>query len=80
MFPFFSFLFFFSSTKLESKRIEQILTSGGFWHWWEVVGEESRRVNEVQIMCTHISKCKNETCRNYSRKVGEGDVGEEWRG
>jgi hypothetical protein len=34
------------------------------WHWWEgeVVGKRGRRVNKVQIMYTHICKCKNDTC------------------
>jgi hypothetical protein len=28
----------------------------------EVAGKEDRRVNRVQRMCTHICKCKNDTC------------------
>jgi hypothetical protein len=34
-------------------------------------GEEMRkgcrRVNIVQILCTHVCKWKNDTCGNYSR-------------
>jgi hypothetical protein len=39
----------------------------------EDVGKGSRRVNIVQILCTHICKCKNE-------KNEKGDTGEWWRG
>jgi hypothetical protein len=28
----------------------------------EVMGKGGRRVNVVQKMCTHVSKCKNDTC------------------
>jgi hypothetical protein len=33
----------------------------------------------VQILCTHVCKCKNETCLNCSRNGGRGDLGE-WYG
>jgi hypothetical protein len=29
-----------------------------------------RMVNAVQKMCTHVCKCKNDTCLNYSRNQG----------
>jgi hypothetical protein len=28
----------------------------------EVVGKGGRRVNTMQKMCTHVYKCKNDTC------------------
>jgi hypothetical protein len=47
---------------MENRRVEQVLSS-----WLvPVVGEDvrsgSRRVNIVQILCTHICKWRNETC------------------
>jgi hypothetical protein len=41
----------FSSTKSEDKRVEQVLPGGE-----GSVGEV------VQVMYTHVSKCKNDTC------------------
>jgi hypothetical protein len=56
-----SFIIFyvFSSTKLENR-----FCLGGGWHWWEQRdgGERGRRMNMVQIMYTHVCKCKNDTC------------------
>jgi hypothetical protein len=54
---------FSSFTKLENKKAEQVLsdgfgTSGG---GVEDVGKGCRRVNIMQILCTHICKWKNET-------------------
>jgi hypothetical protein len=37
------------------------------------------RVNMVQILCTHVSKCKNDTC-DYSRNGGLGRRAEEIKG
>jgi hypothetical protein len=34
--------------------------AGGCWYQWE--GERCRRVNMVQILCTHICIWKNDTC------------------
>jgi hypothetical protein len=47
----------------------------------EVAEKEGRRVNMVQILCTHKYKCENDTCSHYSRN-GEGGQGkrELWRG
>jgi hypothetical protein len=42
---------FFSSTKLENKRAEQVLPGSGEWRW-------SGR--QAQMMYTHVSKCKND--------------------
>jgi hypothetical protein len=57
---------FFYSTKSENRRAEQILPRRrcGVWHWWEGRhgGERGRRMNMVQIMYTHVCKCKNDTC------------------
>jgi hypothetical protein len=33
----------------------------------DVAGKGGRRMNTVQKMCTHVCKCKNDNCRNYSR-------------
>jgi hypothetical protein len=44
VFLFFIFYVFFS-TKSQNKRVEQVLAVGGGW---------------VQIMCTHVSKYKND--------------------
>jgi hypothetical protein len=35
-------------------------------------------VKVVQMMCPHVSKCKNDTCWNCSRKPGQGEE-EQWR-
>jgi hypothetical protein len=42
------FFYLFSSTKLENRRVEQVLL-GGWWHQWEgeVVGKGGRRMNMV---------------------------------
>jgi hypothetical protein len=36
--------------------------SVGISGWWGGGWERGRRVNTVQIMCTHVHKCKNDTC------------------
>jgi hypothetical protein len=58
MFFFLSFFFY--------KIGEQDRTgpAGEGWHQWERGGgrERGRRMNMVQIMCTHVCKCKNDTC------------------
>jgi hypothetical protein len=50
---FFLLSFVFSSTKLENRRAEQVLPGGWGGGWKREV---------VQIMYTHVSKCKNNTC------------------
>jgi hypothetical protein len=50
------FFLFFSSTKLENRRVEEVCVLG------EVVEKGCRRVNMVQILCTYICRCKNDTC------------------
>jgi hypothetical protein len=63
--------FFFSFTKLENRRVKQVLpgvgggTSGKGRGGW-------RRVNMVQILCIHVCKWKNEICWNCSRNQGRG--------
>jgi hypothetical protein len=54
--------------------VEQVISGGrvGTSGAEEVAGKGSRRVNMVQKMCTHVCKCKNDTCRNYSRNGGKG--------
>jgi hypothetical protein len=41
-----------------------------------VVGKRDRRMNMVQKMCTHVCKCKNNSCWNHSRNQGRRDKGE----
>jgi hypothetical protein len=53
---------YFSFTKLENRRVEQVL-------WREVLGtswgggsrERGRKMNMVQIICTHVCKFKNDS-------------------
>jgi hypothetical protein len=62
---FFCFIFsLFFSYKIENRRVEQDLAREEGWHQWErgSVGEWGRRVNTVQKLCTHVSKCKNDNC------------------
>jgi hypothetical protein len=59
---------FFSFTKSDNRRVEQVLpknvsTSGR----GEEVEKEYWRVNVVQILCTHVCKWENDTCGNYSK-------------
>jgi hypothetical protein len=51
------------------------------WFWikllkqfnWESKAFSTRRMNMGQILCTHLCKCKNATCWNYSRNAaGQG--------
>jgi hypothetical protein len=52
---------FFFFTKLENRRVEQVLFGG--WFQWKVKDIETgyRRVNMVQVLCTNVCKWKNET-------------------
>jgi hypothetical protein len=66
--------FCFVFSKIENRKIKQILSGG--WYQCKRIGckERCRRVNAVEILCTHVRKWKNETCRNYSRNRGhEGE-------
>jgi hypothetical protein len=63
----FSFFIFYllSSTKLKNRRVEQVLHAWGdvgIHGRGEVAGKRGRRMNMVQIMCTHECKYKNDTC------------------
>jgi hypothetical protein len=42
----------------------------------EVVRKQNRIVNMVQKLCTHVCKCKNDTCLNCSRNGDGGGVKE----
>jgi hypothetical protein len=54
---------FFSFTKSENRRAEQVLLGGvGNSGSGEDVGKVCRRVNMVQILCGHVCKWKNGTC------------------
>jgi hypothetical protein len=75
-------LYFFSSTKLENRRSEQVLPWGREgWHQWQGRGGEKgdRRVNIVQKMCIQVYKCKNDTVETVPG-IGEWGKGEWWRG
>jgi hypothetical protein len=65
---------FFSFTKSENKRAEQILRGGvGTSGRGEIMGKGHGRVNIVQILCTHVCKWKNDTCWNYSKNGRNGE-------
>jgi hypothetical protein len=71
-------LSFFSFTKSENRRAEQVLpgevgTSGR----GEEAGKGCKKVNMMHILCTHVCKWKNDTCWNYSRP-GEGEDRQWW--
>jgi hypothetical protein len=57
------FLYFlFFPTKSEHRRAKQMLPRGEVRHHWEGggIGDWGRRVNIVQKMYTHVSKCIND--------------------
>jgi hypothetical protein len=56
-----SFFFSFSFSKLENKRAKQVL-SGGLVPVGREVWKGCRRVDIVQILCTHVCKWKNDSC------------------
>jgi hypothetical protein len=58
---------------LENRKEEQVGTSGS----GEDVGKGCRRVNMVQILCTHVCKQKNET-RNRGKGIKENSGGGEF--
>jgi hypothetical protein len=55
---------FLSSTILENRRVEQVLSKGEGRHQWEggVVGERELEGDYNAKMCTHVRKCKTDTC------------------
>jgi hypothetical protein len=64
---------------LESRRAEQVLPGGVDTNGTgEEVGKVCRRVNMVQILCTHVCKQKNET-RNRGRGIKETSGGGEFK-
>jgi hypothetical protein len=57
--------YLFSYTKLEDRKAKQVLP--GREGWLTLVGggsgrERDRRMNTVEKMCTHVCKCKHDTC------------------
>jgi hypothetical protein len=63
--PCFSFyLLGFFFYEIEEQRVEWVLPRGWGWHQWEGGGvrQGGKKVNMVQIMYTHVCKCKNDTC------------------
>jgi hypothetical protein len=55
---------FFSFTKLENRRVKQVLPgAGGVGTSGRGGGEENghRRMNMVHVLCTHVCKWKNAT-------------------
>jgi hypothetical protein len=57
---FFSFFFY----KIREQEGETGPAQVGEGYQWEgeVVGKKSRRMHIAQNMCTHVCKCKNDTC------------------
>jgi hypothetical protein len=56
---------YFSFTKLDNRRVEQILPGDwgvGTSGTGDEEGKGCKRVNMVQILCTHVCKWKNDTC------------------
>jgi hypothetical protein len=66
-----SFFFFYKIVEQEGKTGP---AQGGGWYQWEgeVAGKRGRRMNKMQKLCTHVCKCKNSTCWNYSRNGEQG--------
>jgi hypothetical protein len=54
----------FASTKLEKGGRKKSYPEGraGTSRKGEMFGKGGRRVNMLQKICTHVSKCKNDTC------------------
>jgi hypothetical protein len=71
---FFFILYAFSFTKLENGRAEQVLPGGeiGTGGRGEVARKGGRRIDSVQIMYTHVCKCKSDICCNCSRNWERG--------
>jgi hypothetical protein len=69
--------FFFKNREQEGKTgpIWRVGTNGRE----EDLEKGCRRVNMVEILCTHVYKWENETCFNYSRNRGREDKEERWR-
>jgi hypothetical protein len=52
------------------------------WHQWEGTGgrERGRRMNIVQIMCTHVINAKMVPVETLLGLGGEGNEREQWKG
>jgi hypothetical protein len=63
-------LYVFSSTKSENRRV---VWARECWHQWQGggSGEKGKRMNKVQIMYTHVCKCKNNTLLKLFQESGE---------
>jgi hypothetical protein len=63
-------------SKTENRKIKQVLS--GCWYQWEGenIRKGCRRMNLVEILCSHVWKWKNETCWNYSKYWGEKKIKE----
>jgi hypothetical protein len=69
----FLLFFLFSSTKMRTGgQNRSCLGKGSGLQQWEgeVTGKGEKRVNTMQKIFTHVCKCKNDTCGNYSRNGG----------
>jgi hypothetical protein len=59
---------FFQKTK--DRKVKQVLSWG--WHQWEGdIRKGFRRVNVVEIFCTHVQKWKKKTCVKVFQEAGE---------
>jgi hypothetical protein len=60
----FLYLFCFFFCKIRGQEEITGSVRGEDWQWWEGGGggERDRRIKTVQILYTHVCKCKNDTC------------------
>jgi hypothetical protein len=56
---------------MEERKVKQVLSEG----WYQWVGKDirkgCRRVNMVEIFCTHVQKWKKKTCVKVFQEAGE---------
>jgi hypothetical protein len=78
-----SFFFLLQNQRTEGRNGSYLGVGGGWYQWeQEKVGKGYRRVNMVQILCTHVCKWKNQTCETISgmgRWIKENGVGYEFK-
>jgi hypothetical protein len=76
-FSFYLLCFFFYKIREQEGRTGL----GEGWHSWKGRGggERGRRMNTVQIVYTHVRKCKNDTVVSIPGIGGAGDEGEQWK-
>jgi hypothetical protein len=78
-----AFLSFFSFTKSENRKTEQVLQGMGSFDTTrkgELAGKGCRRVNTMQILYTHVCECKKLIPIETIPGMGEGHKEEWWKG